>query len=694
MWVINLILWIVATAALGVRLIRWLDREEKLTVGERIIVGMVSSFAVLGFAALALALITKNLSLGAYWAAFFSIAFNGKILFKNIRQRARTIINGLRPRRTTIWALGFLLFLFLGILLQTVIIDNRGFPQSTIIGWGDIGYHLDMIGTLARDGQFTLEQPIANGATLTYPFFINFYSALFVKLGFPLWYAWYIPSLVFGVAAIFLLYFLGLRLLRHKQLAAALVFLVLVGGGIGFVWFFKDVQQGYHTGGLSGIIDTITDPPHEYTHLDNRTGGKLKPNSDTTHNIVWIAPAISFFSHQRSFVIGCSLILLVLLGWIIGEQNKDRSPPSYSARWLPFLGLLPLSHSHSAMAAALLFLALYVYKICTDRSKLLYWTMGGIAAVVIALPQILYLSRAGFAGSGIGHDFFRPWFGWMTCTHPRSWFWCDSRVAGTDSSVFWFWTKNFGIIFWGWLAALPVLIVFRRTVPKMILALIAPSILLFAVPNLLLLQPWEFDNGKMLLYWWILALVLIFAVIRILYHEISKPYVHALVIAFVVIGGFAGTIDASTRIKQTAQAILGVPYSAHAGYYNEQELSAAQWIKQNTKPTDAFLSSDGANNFIPMLTGRPLFLGFSGWLWTQGRGEDAGKRKQMAGKFFESKDPSELCSAGVRWVMWEPWIINVYPTAKNVDSSTLGASMFSQDLGGQKRIIIRLLCSS
>jgi len=38
------------------------------------------------------------------------------------------------------------------------------------------------------------------------------------------------------------------------------------------------------------------------------------------------------------------------------------------------------------------------------------------------------------------------------------------------------------------------------------------------------------------------------------------------------------------------------------------------------------LSNNYADQFIPMLTGRKIYLGYTGWLWTQGNNEEINKR--------------------------------------------------------------------
>jgi len=63
---------------------------------------------------------------------------------------------------------------------------------------------------------------------------------------------------------------------------------------------------------------------------------------------VWIVPAISFFSHQRSFAAGAALASVIILGFIAYRGTKDLW------RWAFVLGLVPLFHTHTFVALLLI----------------------------------------------------------------------------------------------------------------------------------------------------------------------------------------------------------------------------------------------------------------------------------------------------------------------------------------------------
>jgi len=468
-----------------------------------------------------------------------------------------------------------------------------------------------------------------------------------------------------------------------------MLFLALLGAGIGFIWLFKDLSAAFDAGGWQALGQVFWNPPHEYTHLDSRTGGK-PATADVPLNIVWMVPLVSFFAHQRTFAAGAALVLVALLG-LVTDESAGRQRLK---RWLVPLGFLPMTHPHTFLAATLLFGSLWFVKLARrefGRQELNRWLLGAAAVALIALPQIIYLSSAGFIGAS-GRNFFRPWFGWMTCSHNASWFACDPNVAGTDGNVLWFWTKNFGVIFWGWLLALAFFAV-RKSAAVPWRRFILPSVILFLVPNLVLLQPWEFDNNKILFWWWVTAVVLILGAFKESSPAFS-PIAAALFLAGLIFaGGLSGSMDVFARLRRAYFPLANEP-ATHFGFYGRREIEAADWIEHNVPADAMFLANDGADNFVPMLTGRTLYMGFPGWLWTQGRGQLVSRRREIAERFFSSADPAELCAESVGWLIWEPSLFDAYPASRQVDLDKIGRIMFSQDVSRGQRHIVKLKCQN
>lgn len=688
MGILGAILFSLAAAILGWLAVNWLDPERKFFAGERIALGAALGSVLWGFLVLILALAVGNLAAGIYLgfllvgaAAFYfrrEFHFGGVILSK---------LAGLKIRPWHAALISILFAVSLGTIFQVLFWDKFGFPRAVLVGWGDTAYHLDIVGRLAAAGRFWLEQPVASGQPLTYPPLVDFLSAILVRLGAGMVLAWYFPMVVFGSAAFFLFYFFGRRLFDRTALAIALIFLVLFGAGLGFAWFFKDMSAAFRSGGSSAMVKIFWNPPHEYTHLDSRTGGK-PAEFDEPLNIVWMVPLVSFFAHQRTFAAGAVLVLIALLGLVTEKDGKGGS----SKRWLVPLAFLPMTHPHSFLAAGLLFGSVFLVKWARgglDRGELNRWLLAGGLIALIALPQVLYLSSAGFIGAS-GGNFFRPWFGWMTCTHKASWLRCAPGVSGTDGNAVWFWTKNFGVIFWGWLLALAFFALRPRAQSRW-RWFIAPSVVLFLLPNLILFQPWEFDNNKILFWWWVTAIILIIGALEEARPAFGRTSAALFFAGLVLAGGLAGSVDVFARLRRAYLPSAGDP-ATHFGFYGREEAEAANWIKNNVPAGEAFLTNDAADNFVPMLTGRPIYMGFPGWLWTQGRGNLVDHRRTVVERFFASADPSELCGQGVGWLVWEPSLFDTYPASRRLDLDKIGQVMFSQDVFRGQRQIVKLKC--
>jgi len=53
-----------------------------------------------------------------------------------------------------------------------------------------------------------------------------------------------------------------------------------------------------------------------------------------------------------------------------------------------------------------------------------------------------------------------------------------------------------------------------------------------------------------------------------------------------------------------------------------------------------------------MLGGRSIYLGFEGWLWTQGKTNLLKKRRRTLRKAFIFNSPDLLCNDGIDYLLW------------------------------------------
>ena len=681
MWLI----FILASVFTGSIILKLIDPQNIFKGFVRFFCFLILGLSFLALLTLLLAVILKDLDLAIILAIVISFIETIVFAFKKrgdfLESFKLILIDFKKSEIIYFLILAVFCILALIILFQTLIFKD-GFPIAILKGWGDIAYHLDIIKSLETSEPFELIQPIASDFPLTYPFLIDFLSAIFLKLGLSIGVSFHLPTAILLVSLIFLVFYFGEQFLNKKYLALIFTLLIFIGSGFGFYWFFKDVNNFSEAQNISyfeSLKINFLDPKFEYTHLDETTGGK-EESKNSPVNIVWITPIISFFSHQRSFILGASLGFIFLVGFL-GYSTKERF------NFLIPLSFMPIAHSHSLLAL-LIFLFSYVainfkefnFK---DKNYFKYFIKVGLIALIIALPQVIFLYQGIFSDNG--GSFFSLEFGWLACSHNSSKFLCDnSNFFQSFLIAFIFWVKNFGIIFILWLS----LLFFKKQREN--LKIYFPSLILFILPNIIRFQPWSFDNNKILFWWWVLAIFSGLFYFDKSFNESknkskTKNIILILALAiFVFLASFSSIIDLRDRVTN----------SQNFGYYGEEELALAQFINSHTKQNDVFLSNNYADQFIPMLTGRKIYLGYTGWLWTQGNNEEINKRVGVINEFLSSKNFQVLCKEGITYWLKDKKFFDYYK-ATDEGFENIGEVVFSLDSPYYgKREIIKLNCSN
>lgn len=656
---------------------RFVDRGSRLNRYEAVIASFVLGLVASSFLILSILLITTSwsMSLLIFWVVMLMTGcYEIWWLYRNRVHigNGLSFTNTIKDIRRVHVFLFFFLSVYIFVLLGVLWIRENDILVAVYAAWGDTAYHLDMISRLRYSDPFILIHPVLAGERLTYPFLVNLLSALYQRTGSGVLFAWHVPVLVFGVSFVLLVYLFGKRLfLGSRASAVALVVLLLYGSGTGFLWYFDDIKNGWEDNGAASAIRHAVNPPKTYTNLD------VADTRDTILwpvNIKWIVPAISFFSHQRSFIPGIALAILLFMG----IRTTRGSPHLW--RWGIVWGMIPMVHVHTFIAVSIVMLCWFL----TDIKHWRYWILSGITAALMVFPQLFVLVPDILLSPG-DSSFIRFSSGWVACKTTTEWLSCIPPVTVFESVyswLVWFWTVNFGLLFWVWLASLivlPLVLHFRN--PRLNIRLneyVVPGVVLFIVPNIVLFQPWDFDNNKILLYWWFFASVTSIYFLTALVQN-RKLYV-VLLVFFVFLSSFSGLIEVMNRFSEGK--------SGYYNYYEQHHLLASEWIKQNTKPNDIFLTGDQPTQFIPMLTGRPIYLGYHGWLWSQGKDELAKQRSRKAGAYLSTGNTRGVCDDGVKFLLWDESLLATYP-----DSNFDRILSTSEELyvRGEDKKLIRIL---
>ena len=475
--------------------------------------------------------------------------------------------------------------------------------------WGDWAAHLGFAGSFAYGRNFPPEFPIDPGHRLGYPFMIDFFAADLVPLGSSLTSALTATTGMLGLAFPAVLYLAAQRFAGGRVAAVIAVFVFVLGGGLGFVLLAGDIQKG----GLA----TLAHLPREYT-------------LDRNLNFEWLNPVLAYLVPQRSTLFGFSLALIVLVViWL-----ALREP----AGWPTFLfagavtGVMPVFHIHAyGTAVALSFFWMLFHR----RSQ---WWWFFVPALVIGVPILLWMLPSA-NNSVCGNDpnlfGFCIRLGWLAPGDYQR----DNPLLSIGNFI-WFWIKNTSLL-------IPLMIaahVLRRWFVTNFPTWFSPIWLWFIVPNLIVLQPWPWDNTKFFIFWALLGSMLVGGVLSGLLRRGRVSVIAAA--AMLVLLGLSGALDLTRASDFSVSAVQ---------FTDADGLRVAEWVRDHTSPTSVFVVAQEHNSPISALAGRRVLIGFPGWLWTYGLPDWQSKGDEN--KLILDGDPSSpdlVRKYGIDYVMIGP----------------------------------------
>ena len=461
--------------------------------------------------------------------------------------------------------------------------------------------------------------PFIIGSKFSYPFFANLLSAILIKLHLPFFSAFILPSLFFSLLLIFALFYFYKTIFQSDKIAILASNFFLLNGGIGFFYFFKDLFQSDQP------FDFFLHLSQQYTRID-------------VLNIKYINVIDSMIFPQRAFNHGCpiTLIALAIIYPIFVKIDKP-NPKKIKLLILSaiLIGLLPIIHTHSFLASIIILVCWSFYLILQPIKlgkknwikKLLHKNEPtpqlelkkipqhfypiltvGLISLIISMP-ILYL----FFFNHVESNFFQFYPGWLAKEYQLNWF------------VFWW--RNWTIVPLTALISWIMMIKKNKDQLKKFVTFL-PFFLLFILANLVLFQPFPWDNTKVLVFsslgfsglnaWLMNYLIdkntstgipgkkenVIPNVIQNLIN-VKKLATISLIIIFTA----SGTIDAYYQLlKPSHQYVM----------YSAEDVELAEWVKNNTSPASIWLTGDKHNHWLFNLTGRQAIMTYPGWLWTHG----------------------------------------------------------------------------
>lgn len=475
--------------------------------------------------------------------------------------------------------------------------------------WGDWAAHLGFAGSFAYGRNFPPEFPIDPGHRLGYPFMIDFFAADLVPLGSSLTSALTATSGMLGLAFPAVLFLAAQRFAGDRVAAAIAVFVFVMSGGFGFAVLAGDLQKG----GLAALAHL----PREYT-------------LNRSLNFEWLNPVLAYLVPQRSTLFGFSLVLIVLVViWLALREQLGR--PAFLFAGV-VAGAMPIFHVHAyGTVVALSFFWMLFHR----RGQWWWFFVPALAAGLPILAWMLPPANTSICGDDPRFLGFCIVPGWLS---PGNWQ-RDGALLSTWNLV-WFWIKNTSLL-------IPLMIAahaLRRWFDTDFAKWFAPMWLWFIVPNLVVLQPWVWDNTKFFIFWALIGSILVGGVLAGMLRRGRLSAISAAVMAVVLC--LSGALDLARASDYSVSAVQ---------FADADGLRVAAWVREHTSPTAVFVVADEHNSPISALSGRRVLVGYPGWLWTYGLPD--WQSKGADNKLILGGDPSTpalVRKYGVDYVMIGP----------------------------------------
>lgn len=440
---------------------------------------------------------------------------------------------------------------------------EKGIEAGWLFVWADWAAHLTYTNVFVHRpvAQWLVGHPLFVDQKFSYPFGTNIVSALLVRLGWDIVPAFVVPSMIFTIWLLVILLVFYKQILASATRAYGGVTVFLAGGGLGFFTFFQDVWAN----GWSAVMY----PLRQATQFESI-------------GLRWYNIVTGQLLPQRAFLFGMPWILTAFV-WLEQWRKKEFSGWSW---WKVLLAgflsaLLALIHMHSYIVLVIVcaVLALWHWKSWRFWS----WFAFGAFFPSLAIYLLLY-------GGEVGVSFFRWYPGWL------------ANERAFNMNWLWFWVLNWGVFLplalWGtWL---------RKNWSN---PWIVSGWVLFLLANLILFQPYDWDNSKILTYAYLLLVPAVVSALQKIWNLKPKLFGFVGAVFLFLVLTLAGWIDL-WRVSAVEEHVYLIA--------SRQDVALAERFREISNPTDLSLTSDVHNLWLPMLTGRPIVMGYRGWLWSYG----------------------------------------------------------------------------
>jgi hypothetical protein len=487
-------------------------------------------------------------------------------------------------------------FLFL-VLVDASILKDGVNSSGTV--FSDLPFHLGLITSFAygpNSYQRTMTTPFYAGEKLAYPIIPDFFSAVLVICGgASLRISVAVPTMVLLIALVVLVDALARYFSQLRFVPGLTIICFFFASGVGWRYFFvKECRENQNANMSHCFCANV------FTF--------------------WIHPLIHFLLPQRSALFSMPIVVFITILVIQAAvgRSRERTVITFAGFLMGLLSMIS-AHSFIAIGEYALFSCAWHFP-WRQKSEWLptvkFWAHFGGAALIVGIPQVLWLART-------------PRPGFMTISAV----WLETFPNSFKALRLW-WDSLGSFVF------LALIIAWASLSPKQLGAYI-PALGVFVVSNFVIYQPGAMDNTKVFFAGWY-PLACCAVAHCIVWLCANGGWAAKGLVLFAIAGFLAGSFV-------TVGKALIFPFQL----FTIDELDFGGWVMQNTPKDAVFMGSMWHSNTAMTIGGRHIAMGYGGWVWSHGL--NLTKRIALVRELVDNREDRErLEQFGVKYALVRP----------------------------------------
>lgn len=558
------LLFLLASALVGIRIVN-LTLGATLDKLEQCFFGIVVGWAASTVCAYGIAYSIGRLTFDSMLIFSLILLLTAVVVWLPVRRRIRKDV--WKALLKFDYLIPAVLLLFFAPLYYLLFSIRMFYPEADGLysggnSWNDMSLHLAISSAFLSGDNFPAMFPVYAGEPLRYPFMPDFQTAVLRVFGLSPYAALMLTAVPLALTITGLFYCLARRIIRSRTASVLATILFLFNGGLGFVYFLEDWRKS-----TKPLTEFWGEMPLNYANLWDQ-------------QIHWANIIVDCFLPQRTSLYGIPIALMTFIIFaIVWRRWHETENVKHWNGWQELLfagvlvGFLPLFHAHTFVAVGLVSGFLFLIK--PRREWLVFW----IPAVSIAAVQMI-------TQLDLNHHL----------TSGKFFYWQPGWKGHDEKSWLLYWIRNVGV-------PLLLLLPAWRFAPRPWRSFYAAFFCLFVFCFFIMVTPHDYDNIKLLYYWYGLTCILVAHWMMNLARRRKQYFLAALLILFSV-----------------ASAVLAIQREGLIRWrsFSTAEMAAAQFAIENTAPKSIFLTAPQHNQPILCLAGRTILMGYGGWLWTHG----------------------------------------------------------------------------